>query len=134
MSVLRLNLLSNEQAVGGPAFAACRSQGPQSHWSAFEPLLGTSVLNNSSAGVSGLVVVSEKRCKSNRSSRDRLSYLNLFWKESKIGMRWVFILLIIIYSSSILLTISSSLLENKFSYLSFRYRSSNHFTYRFTYR
>ena len=90
---------------GGSAFAACRSQGHQSHWSAFEPLSGTSVLNNSSAGVSGLVDVSEERCKSNRSVRDRLSCLNLFWKKWKMGMRRVFILLIIIHSSSILLTI-----------------------------
>ena len=48
-----------KQVVGSPKFAVSRSQGHQSHWSVFEPLLGTSVLDCSFAGVSGLVVAEE---------------------------------------------------------------------------
>ena len=47
MLVLSLNHMPKEQVVeqvvGSPAFAVSRSQGHQSHWSAFEPLSGTSV-------------------------------------------------------------------------------------------
>ena len=55
MPVLSLNPKDQvvEQVVGSPAIAVSRSQGHQSHWSAFEPLLGTSVLDRSFAGVSG---------------------------------------------------------------------------------
>ena len=63
MPVLSLNHMPKEQlleqVVGSPAIAVSRSQGDQPHWCAFEPLLGTSILNRSFAGVSGLVVVEE---------------------------------------------------------------------------
>ena len=123
MSVLRLNLLSNEQAVGGPAIAASRSQGHQSHWSAFKYLSGTSVLDSSFAGVSGFVVLEE--------------VVSAIWicfeRNRKLAcVGCLFYLLLFIVPAFYLLF--RYRLENKLSYLSFRYRSSSHFTYRFTYR
>ena len=63
MPILSLNHIPKEQVVeqvvSSPATAVSRSQGHQTHWPAFEPLLGTSVLDSSFEGVSGFVVVEE---------------------------------------------------------------------------